>query len=247
MTQTAAKLNASGMGGKHGTKECFRKRSGVAAARGFATVNGKPPQQQADKQNRPAQRAGVVIGPPSLETQNPAPVAQEGGQITGTVRGVKEKEVGSDVTSSPAPQAVLPEGSQDWNSTITEGDFTVGSRSDPSSAENSCDSWPEQQSGGEEQDVPKNACSAPLRQMGACFCSISTYPPSESGLLTSTPKSRGRIRTLSSKTCTNSCWSPYLMYSSEILTLRRLTETSGAQARAGGRTMPRSWSRFSDT
>ncbi|KAH7973270.1 hypothetical protein HPB52_023335 [Rhipicephalus sanguineus] len=127
-------------GGRHATKECFRKRSYVRrGSTRFPALQQRPGKQN---QNRPAQRPGVVIEPTSIETQNPAPVAEEGARLLGQ-RGVTEKEGPSDAASSPALRDELPESSEEANDTIAEMDLTAGSDSDPSSAETSRFSWPE--------------------------------------------------------------------------------------------------------
>ncbi|KAH7939823.1 hypothetical protein HPB52_017921 [Rhipicephalus sanguineus] len=104
-------------GGRHGTKECFRKRSYVAAARGFPASNS-------DQASRTA--------PPNAQTSSS----------------------GLQVLKPRTPPLSAKKAPNYWDNEV---DPTADSETDPSSTENSRDSWPEHQSGEEEQEVPENA------------------------------------------------------------------------------------------
>lgn len=137
-------------GGRHGTKECFRKRSYVAAARGFPASNSDQASRTAPP-NAQASSSGLQV----LKPRTP-PLSAKKAPNYWDNEGAAEKEVPSDVTASSAPQVESPE-SPEANDTTTEVDLTADSETDPSSTETSRDSWPEQQSGEEEQEVPENA------------------------------------------------------------------------------------------
>ncbi|KAH7961432.1 hypothetical protein HPB52_009050 [Rhipicephalus sanguineus] len=68
-------------GGRHGTKECFRKRSYVAAAHGFPPSNSDQASRTAPP-NAPASSSGLQVLKP--RTHPPSP---KKGPITGTTRG----------------------------------------------------------------------------------------------------------------------------------------------------------------
>ncbi|KAH7934860.1 hypothetical protein HPB52_001413 [Rhipicephalus sanguineus] len=136
--------------GRHGTKECFRKRSYVAAARGFPASNSDQASRTAPP-NEQASSSGLQV----LKPRTP-PLSVKKAPNYWDNEGAAEKESPSDVTASSAPQVESPE-SPEANDTITEVDLTADSETDPSSTETSRDSWPEQQSGEEEQEVPENA------------------------------------------------------------------------------------------
>ncbi|KAL1415242.1 hypothetical protein MTO96_029512 [Rhipicephalus appendiculatus] len=70
-------------GGKHGTRECFPKRSYVAAARGFPPANRNPPPTTGHSSEPIAYRTGADIWPPGVKAEDPAPCAQKGSQLLG--------------------------------------------------------------------------------------------------------------------------------------------------------------------
>ncbi|KAH7940069.1 hypothetical protein HPB52_020756 [Rhipicephalus sanguineus] len=148
-------------GDRHGTKECFRKRSYVAAARGFPASNSDQASRTAPP-NAQASSSGLQV----LKPRTP-PLSAKKAPNYWDNEGAAEKEVPSDSTASSAPQVKSPE-SPEANDTTTEVDLTADSETDPSSTETSRDSWPEQQSGEEEQAVPDRVCNPDETPIVSC-------------------------------------------------------------------------------
>ncbi|KAH7963785.1 hypothetical protein HPB52_022895 [Rhipicephalus sanguineus] len=68
-------------GGKHGTRECFRKRSYVAAARSFPPANGSSSTTNQTSGPAPPNPSAPVPGLQVLKAQDPAPHVQEDAQL----------------------------------------------------------------------------------------------------------------------------------------------------------------------
>ncbi|KAH7976358.1 hypothetical protein HPB52_012615 [Rhipicephalus sanguineus] len=142
-------------GGRHGTKDCFRRRSYVAAARGFPPANGDLPNSDQANRTTPTSAPASSSGFQVLRPRTPPPTSKnvpdywENG-------GADERDNTSTATASPAPQPTSPQSVVDTGSASTESDLTVRSGTDLSSSESTGDSMTEPRSESEEQEVPQS-------------------------------------------------------------------------------------------
>ncbi|KAH7973273.1 hypothetical protein HPB52_023338 [Rhipicephalus sanguineus] len=134
-------------GGKDGTRDCFRKRSYVAAARGAPPTAGDIPEggRVSAPSNVQATTSGLQVltprAPPQLPRQ-PSPYWDS-----------NQQEVAQTATPLSEAQATLQESSDTDGATTV----TVDSATEPSSAESSRESWSDARWASEEQEVPQIA------------------------------------------------------------------------------------------
>ncbi|KAH7956175.1 hypothetical protein HPB52_006656 [Rhipicephalus sanguineus] len=119
-------------GGRHGMRECFRKRSYVAAERGFPLDVGAP-------------SVDAKVTPPPTPTNVPDHWEHEE---------LREREHARGASTSPAPMAVPPEVVDEMSNTSSEGDQGESSGLESGSPESSSDSWDPSQTESAEQEVP---------------------------------------------------------------------------------------------
>ncbi|KAH6936806.1 hypothetical protein HPB50_023172 [Hyalomma asiaticum] len=145
-------------GGHHGTRDCFRRRSYVAAARGFLSASDPPPNSDQSSEPAlsmaPASTSGLqVLKPKSpLPTKKKTPNYWDGDNT-------EENDARSAATSSLTHQGDQRDGSEDTASVTSYSDHFAICTSESSSAEPSPNSSPSPTSCGEEQAVPTFAAS----------------------------------------------------------------------------------------
>ncbi|KAH6932864.1 hypothetical protein HPB50_010424 [Hyalomma asiaticum] len=145
-------------GGHHGTRDCFRRRSYVAAARGFPSASDPPP--NSDQSNEPAlskasaSTSGLQVLKPTspLPTKKKTPNYWDGDKT-------EENDARSAATSSLTHQGDQQDGSEDTASVTSDGDHLAICTSESSSAEPSPKSSPSPTSSREEQAVTTFAAS----------------------------------------------------------------------------------------
>ncbi|KAH7967945.1 hypothetical protein HPB52_004216 [Rhipicephalus sanguineus] len=140
-------------GGRHGTRECFRRRSYVAAARGFPPASETAPaRDQSSGQASPTGSMGMsglhVLKPrPPPSTPRKAPDYWDGDKTT-------ENDAMSAATSSSVPRADQRACAKNSASATSDSDITAISPSDASSAKPSPNSSLAPHSSSDEQEVP---------------------------------------------------------------------------------------------
>ncbi|KAH7968953.1 hypothetical protein HPB52_013096 [Rhipicephalus sanguineus] len=142
-------------GGRHGTRECFRKRSYVATARGFpsetrtttsATQPGSPRSLTAASSSsglqvlRPRPRPLLPMNAPDSEVIQ---ASQEGNDIRLS-------------PASPSPPAAGAETNDETSMSSSEGDRDESSGLESGSPESTRDSWDISQAPSSEQEVPED-------------------------------------------------------------------------------------------
>ncbi|KAH7973282.1 hypothetical protein HPB52_023347 [Rhipicephalus sanguineus] len=126
-------------GGRHGTRECFRRKSYVAAARGFPTVNELTPNgSQTSGPASPRAPASTsdlqVLKPKTLHpTSKKVPNYWDNGMTM-------ESDEMSAATTPSAPQGGVIESAVDTASATTDNELTAGSGTALSSTESTTDS-----------------------------------------------------------------------------------------------------------
>ncbi|KAH6926032.1 hypothetical protein HPB50_012971 [Hyalomma asiaticum] len=123
-------------GGHHGTRDCFRRRSYVAPARGFLSASDPAPNSDQSSDPTPFQASASTSG---LQTE--------------------ENDASSAATSSLTHQRDQTDGSEETASVTSDSDHLAICTSESSSAEPSPNSSPSSTSSGEEQAVPTFAAS----------------------------------------------------------------------------------------
>ncbi|KAH7973241.1 hypothetical protein HPB52_023199 [Rhipicephalus sanguineus] len=147
-------------GGKHGTRECFRKRSYVAAARGVPPTAGDAP--EGDRASAPSNAQATTSGLQVLTPRAPPQVPRQPSPYWDN----NQQAAAQTATSASEAQATLEESSDSDGATTV----TVDSVTEASSAETSRESWSDARSASEEQEVPQiaeqpdaNATPTPLQ------------------------------------------------------------------------------------
>lgn len=163
-------------GGKHGTRDCFRRRSYVAAARGLLTEQGT-----VDGHDRP--RASVLsdgrIATSNLQVLRPKSPTLPSGMAPhrpGTV--ITSASDSCEADPSHLPTTVARSASaQESKSAAALGDFTTGSDSATSSPDSSREAWVVDTSASEEQDPLES--EAETNEVGQAALSVKDrdFPP----------------------------------------------------------------------
>ncbi|KAH6947370.1 hypothetical protein HPB50_018523 [Hyalomma asiaticum] len=141
-------------GGHHGTRDCFRRRSYVAAARGFPSASDPPP--NSDQSSEPALSKAPEAKIPAPDKKK-TPNYWDGDKT-------EENDARSAATSSLTHQGDQRDGSEDTGSVTSDSDHLAICTSESSSAEPSPNSSPSLTSSGEEQAVPTFAASLDTAQ-----------------------------------------------------------------------------------
>ncbi|KAH7935898.1 hypothetical protein HPB52_014859 [Rhipicephalus sanguineus] len=163
-------------GGRHGTREYFRKRSYVAAARGFPSeIRNITSTSQPSTSRVPTGAASTsglqVLRPrsrPPTPTNAPDRWEQEEPRERGDARGA---------STSPATMAVPPDVVDETSNTSSEGDQGESSGLESGSPESSSDSWDPSQAESAEQEVPGTAQSPVTDEPAFPGLGAENFPP----------------------------------------------------------------------
>ncbi|KAH7952154.1 hypothetical protein HPB52_019436 [Rhipicephalus sanguineus] len=142
-------------GGRHGTRECFRKRSYVAAARGIpsetrtttsATQPGSPRSLTAA-----ASSSGLQVLRP-----RPRPLMPMNASDSEVIQASQERNDIRLSPTSPSPPAAGAETNDETSMSSSEGDRDESSDLESGSPESTRDSWDISQAPSSEQEVPED-------------------------------------------------------------------------------------------
>ncbi|KAH7935061.1 hypothetical protein HPB52_003626 [Rhipicephalus sanguineus] len=168
-------------GGKHGTRDCFRKRSYVAAARGLLTAH-----ETASNQDRASvlnfsdgrsERSSLQV----LHPRTPARTPSNAPTHRDTTHTVTSDTTNTEPSTLSIP-AAQPVNAEDTGSADTRGDLALGSGSESSSPDSSRDSWVVVSSGPEDQaSLPKGEETTDNEGHGAPEVTDESFPPLHAG------------------------------------------------------------------
>lgn len=138
-------------GGKHGTRDCFRRRSYVAAARGLLAEHGTADGLTRSRVSAPPDGRHAS---PNLQVLRPKSPTLSPGYAT--LKNAAESTSASDSSDTnqrpSSASAACSVSAQESTSAVALGDFTTGSGSESSSPDSSRDAWVVDTSASEEQD-----------------------------------------------------------------------------------------------
>ncbi|KAH6937098.1 hypothetical protein HPB50_025534 [Hyalomma asiaticum] len=150
-------------GGHHGTRDCFRRRSYVAAARGFPPASDPPPNRDQSSEPALSKASTSTSGLQVLKPKSPLPTKKKTPNYWDGDK-TEENDARSAATSSLTHQGDQKDGSEDTASVTSDSDHLAICTSQSSSAEPSPNSSPSPTSSGEEQAVPTFAASLDTAQ-----------------------------------------------------------------------------------
>ncbi|KAH6945737.1 hypothetical protein HPB50_009732 [Hyalomma asiaticum] len=145
-------------GGHHGTRDCFRRRSYVAAARGFPPASDPPPNSDQSSEPALSKASASTSGLQVLKPKSPLPTKKKAPNYWDGDK-TEENDARSAATSSLTRQGDQRDGSEDTASVTSDSDHLAICTSESSSAEPSPNSSPSPTSSGEEQAVATFAAS----------------------------------------------------------------------------------------
>ncbi|KAH6945249.1 hypothetical protein HPB50_007677 [Hyalomma asiaticum] len=144
-------------GGHHGTRDCSRRRSYVAAARGFPSASDPPPNSDQSSESALSKASASTSGLQVLKPKSPLPTNKKTPNYWDGDK-TEENDARSAATSSLTHQRDQRDGSEDTASVTSDSDLAICT-SESSSAEPSPNSSPSPTSSDEEQAVPTFAAS----------------------------------------------------------------------------------------
>ncbi|KAH8023931.1 hypothetical protein HPB51_019448 [Rhipicephalus microplus] len=139
-------------GGRHGTRECFRRRLYLAAARGFPQVHDEPANDEQNGHPVTSRRAEQTTELQVLKPRSPAPCTS---RTPNYWDNAAEHEWVDEHATLPEPEPLMGSGENSSESSHDGTDTEQAASSSPetSSVETSRDSWVVLLSEGEEQKV----------------------------------------------------------------------------------------------
>ncbi|KAH7934464.1 hypothetical protein HPB51_029167 [Rhipicephalus microplus] len=145
-------------GGRPGIRECFRKRTYLAAARGLPTETRPVTCNDHPSTSRPStgtkQTSGLQVLRPRTQPHTTTNIPDHW-QLE-EPRGTEDART---VSATPAPLNAGSEAGNDTSNTSSDGDLDEPSGHESGSPESACDSWDLSQPASEEQEVRTQAPS----------------------------------------------------------------------------------------